>query len=331
MYGKEKEKKKYQRLAIAIGSLLLLVKFFTWGLTGSNAILSDALESIVNVVASSFTLYSVVLAARPQDENHPYGHGKIEFLSVGLEGALILIAGLITVGKAVYNLFHPQEVTAIGLGMGLTLLSGAINFGLAQLLLKKGKQLGSIAMAGDGKHLMTDVYSSIGLIAGLAIIYFTGLLWLDNVVAIGFGGIIMYSGYTLLRDFISGIMDEADRKLVSSVIGILNKNRRRNWMDIHNLRIIKYGHGLHVDCHATIPWYFTLEEAHKEVTLIGHLIDKNLPNEVEFFIHADPCEPPRTCAICLKDDCQVRKQPLKKKVEWTLNNVQLNEKHDLQT
>ena len=331
MYGKEREKQQYQRLAIVIGLLLLLVKFFTWVITGSNAILSDALESIVNVVASSFTLYSVVLAARPQDENHPYGHGKIEFLSVGLEGALILIAGLITIGKAIYNFFHPQEISAIDLGIGLTALSGAINFGLAQLLLKKGKQLGSIAMAGDGKHLMTDVYSSIGLIAGLAIIYFTGMLWLDNLVAVGFGCFIVYSGYTLLRDFISGIMDEADRKLISRVISILNKNRRRNWMDIHNLRIIKYGHGLHIDCHATIPWYFSLEEAHKEVELIGHLIDKNLPNEVEFFIHADPCEPPRTCAICLKDDCQVRKQPLKKKVEWTLHNVQLNEKHDLRT
>lgn len=331
MYGKEQEKKKYQRLAIGLGILLLLLKFFTWWITGSNAILSDALESIVNVVASSFTLYSVVLAARPQDENHPYGHGKIEFLSVGLEGSLILIAGLITIGKAVHNLFNPQEVSAIDLGLALTALSGMLNFGLAQLLLKKGKELGSIAMAGDGRHLMTDVYSSIGLILGLAVIYYTGLLWLDNLIAIAFGCFIMYSGYSLLRDFISGIMDEADRKLITRVIDILNKNRRRNWMDIHNLRIIKYGHGLHIDCHATIPWYFSLEEAHKEVELIGHLIDKNLPNEVEFFIHADPCAPPRTCAICLKDDCQVRKQPLKKRVEWTLHNVQLNEKHDIDT
>lgn len=331
MYGKEKEKKKYQRLAIGIGILLLLLKFFTWGLTGSNAILSDALESIVNVVASSFALYSVVLAARPQDENHPYGHGKIEFLSVGLEGSLILIAGLLTIGKAVYNLFNPQEISAIDLGLALTALSGLLNFGLAQLLLKKGKELGSIAMAGDGRHLMTDVYSSIGLVLGLAVIYFTGLVWLDNLIAIAFGGFIIFSGYSLLRDSVSGIMDEADRKLIARVIDILNKNRRRNWMDIHNLRIIKYGHGLHIDCHATIPWYFSLEEAHKEVELIGHLIDKNLPNEAEFFIHADPCEPPRTCAICLKDDCQVRKQPLKKKVEWTLHNVQLNEKHDLDT
>lgn len=331
MSVKEKEKQNYQRLAIAIGAFILLVKFFTYWLTGSNAILSDALESIINVLASSFALYSVILAARPQDENHPYGHGKIEFLSVGLEGTLIILAGLATIGKAIYNFFHPQDVDAIDYGILLTAFSGLLNFGLAQLLLRKGKELGSLSMVGDGRHLMTDVFSSIGLIAGLTVLYFTGQLWLDNLIAIAFGCFIIYSGFRLLRDFISGIMDEADVQLISKVISILNTNRRRNWMDIHNLRIIKYGHGLHVDCHATIPWYFTLEKAHKEVTLIDQLVNQNLPNEVEFFIHADPCEPPRSCAICMKDDCHVRQQAFKKKIEWKLLNVLPNKKHDIHT
>ncbi len=126
-------------------------------------------------------------------------------------------------------------------------------------------------------------------------------------------------------------MDEADLKLIMSVVKILNQHRRKNWVDVHNLRIIKYGHGLHIDCHATIPWYFTLRESHTEVKLIDELISKNLPNEVEFFIHADPCEPPRSCAICIKDDCSVRQQAFKEKVEWKLENVLINEKHDLST
>lgn len=325
------EKKKYQQLAIGIGCLLLLLKFYTWWLTGSNAILSDALESIVNVLASSFALYSIVLSSRPQDENHPYGHGKIEFLSVGLEGALILIAGLATIGKAIYNLFYPQLIEAIDTGILLTVVSGAVNFMLAQLLLRKGRQLDSITMTGDGRHLMTDVYSSIGLVVGLIFIYFTGNIWIDNLIAIGFGCFIAYSGYKLIRDSISGIMDEADLKLISKVIGILNRHRRRNWMDIHNLRIIKYGHGLHIDAHATIPWYFNLKESHREIKLIAALINENIPNEVEFFIHADPCEPPRTCTICLKADCAVRRQAFQKKIEWKLDNVLPNKKHDLDT
>lgn len=326
-----REKKKYQWLAIATGMFLLLVKLYTWWLTGSNAILSDALESIVNVVASSFALYSVVLASLPQDENHPYGHGKIEFLSVGLEGSLIMIAGLATIGKAIYNFFYPQEISDIDLGFALTAFSGAVNFGMAQLLIRKGKAFNSITMVGDGRHLLTDFYSSLGLLAGLAIIYFTGLIWLDNLIAIGFSSFVIYSGYRLLRDSISGIMDEADLKLVNQVIEILNQNRRKNWMDIHNLRIIKYGHGLHIDCHATIPWYFTLRESHTEVKLIDELISKSLPNEVEFFIHADPCEPPHSCAICIKDSCSVREQAFQKKVEWKLENVLINEKHDRNT
>lgn len=325
------EKKKYQQLAIGVGCMLLLLKFYTWWLTGSNAILSDALESIVNVLASSFALYSIVLSSRPQDENHPYGHGKIEFLSVGLEGALILIAGLATIGKAIYNLFYPQLIEAIDIGIILTVVSGMINFMLAQLLLRKGRQLGSITMTGDGRHLMTDVFSSIGLVIGLVFIYFTGNIWIDNLIAIAFGCFIAYSGYKLIRDSVSGIMDEADMKLVSKVIGILNRNRRRNWMDIHNLRIIKYGHGLHIDAHATIPWYFNLKESHREIKLIAELINENIPNEVEFFIHADPCEPPRNCAICLKDDCPVRQQEFQKKIEWKLGNVLPNKKHDLET
>ncbi len=325
------EKKKYQRLAIAIGALLLMVKFFTWWITVSNSILSDAMESIVNVLASSFALYSVILAAEPQDENHPYGHGKIEFLSVGLEGTLIIIAGTATIIKAVYNFFYPHEVSSIATGIALTVFSGLINLGMARMLISKGKQLNSITMEGDGRHLLTDVYSSIGLIAGLAVIYFTGQLWLDNLIAICFGLFIIYQGYKLLRDSISGIMDEADLQLIKEVISVLDGNRRKNWMDIHNFRIIKYGHGLHVDCHATIPWYFTLTEAHNEVKLIDQLINKSLPNEMEFFIHADPCEPPRSCAICIKDDCHVRKQAFRKRVNWNLNNVLINEKHDATT
>lgn len=326
-----KEKKKYQWLAIVTGILLLGVKLYTWLITGSNAILSDALESIVNVVASSFALYSVVLAAHPQDENHPYGHGKIEFLSVGLEGSLIMIAGLATITKAIYNFFYPQEITAIDLGAGLTAFSGLVNYGMSQLLIRKGRELNSLTMVGDGRHLLTDVYSSIGLLIGLAVLYFTKLVWLDNLIAIGFSGFIIYSGYRLLRDSISGIMDEADLQLINQVIKILNQNRRKNWMDIHNLRIIKYGHELHIDCHATIPWFFTLRESHTEVKLIDELISNTMANEVEFFIHADPCEPPHSCAICLKDNCSVREQAFGKKVEWKLENVLLNQKHDINT
>lgn len=322
---------KYQRTALIIGTLLMLIKFWAWWITGSNAILSDALESIVNVAASGFALYSISYAARPHDMDHPYGHGKIEFLSAGLEGALIAIAGMAAMGKGIYNLVHPQPVESLGLGIVFTLFTGGVNYGLARMLLKKGQQLNSISMQADGRHLMTDVVTSGGLILGLAMIYFTGLVWIDNLIAIFFGGIIIFSGYRLLRDFVGGILDEADLTLVDKVIQLLNRNRSKHWMDVHNLRIQRFGAGIHLDCHFTLPYYFTLEEAHREIDEVTDLVRKALPHEVEFSIHADPCVPPHSCGICPKDDCPVRLQAFKRRIEWDVKNASLNEKHSLQT
>jgi cation diffusion facilitator family transporter len=325
------KKIKYQRIALIVGALLMLVKFAGWWITGSNAILSDALESIVNVAASGFALYSIGYAARPQDQDHPYGHGKIEFLSAGLEGALIAIAGLAAMGKGLYNLFHPQPVAALGLGIGLTVITGGINFALAQMLLRKGRSLNSISMQADGRHLMTDVLTSGGLVLGLLLIYLTGQVWIDNVVAIFFGGIIIFSGYRLLRDFVGGILDEADLSLVERVIDLLNRHRSENWMDVHHLRIQRFGAGIHLDFHFTLPYYFTLEEAHREIDEVTDLVRRNLPHEAEFSIHGDPCIPPHSCGVCLKGDCPVRQQPLQRRIEWNMHNVSQNEKHSLQT
>ncbi|WP_224995323.1 cation diffusion facilitator family transporter [Cesiribacter sp. SM1] len=324
-------KKKYQRIALTVGIVLMLIKFTAWWITGSNAILSDALESIVNVVASGFALYSIGYAARPQDLDHPYGHGKIEFLSAGLEGALIGIAGVAAMGKGIYNLLHPQPVEALGLGIVFTLLTGGVNFLLARMLLQRGRELNSISMQADGRHLMTDVVTSGGLILGLGLIFLTGLVWIDNIIAIIFGGIIIFSGYRLLRDFVGGILDEADLTLVERVIKLLNQHRSKNWMDVHNLRIQRFGANIHLDFHFTLPYYFTLEEGHREIDVVTGLVSQSLPHEVEFSIHADPCVPPISCGICMKDDCPVRKQPFRRRIEWDVSNAFLNEKHSLQT
>lgn len=309
----------------------MLLKFLAWWLTGSNAILSDALESIVNVAASGFALYSISYAARPHDLDHPYGHGKIEFLSAGLEGALIALAGFIAIGKGAYNLLNPQPVSALGIGIGFTILTGGVNYLLARMLLQKGQQLSSISMLADGRHLMTDVITSGGLILGLALIYFTGLVWIDNVFAIVFGGIIIFSGYRLLRDFVGGILDEADLTLVERVIKLLDQNRSNNWMDVHHLRIQRFGAGLHLDFHFTLPYYFTLEESHREIDEVTALVRQSLPHEVEFSIHADPCVPLLSCGICMKEDCPVRQQAFKRRIEWDVRNASQNEKHSLQT
>jgi divalent metal cation (Fe/Co/Zn/Cd) transporter len=163
---------------------------------------------------------------------------------------------------------------------------------------------------------------------GLAFIKFTHLAWLDSVTAIIFAFIIMYTGYHILRHSLAGIMDEADQELLQKMLAVLNANRRTNWIDLHNLRVIKYGNQFHIDCHLTVPWYLNVVEAHKEVEELGRLIKNEFGTVFELFVHTDPCLD-FSCSICNKTDCTVRKRPFEKKVEWTLENVLKDKKHSL--
>lgn len=325
-----KQKIKAQALAVAIGIGLMGIKFAAFFITNSNAILTDALESIVNVSAGSFALYSVILASKPRDKDHPYGHGKVEFLSAGLEGGMIALAGVIIIGKSIYNFIYPQEIGHMDIGAWITGFAGAINAVVGWYLIKQGKAHRSLALQADGRHLMSDAYTSAGLLIGLVVIYITGIVWLDNVVAILFGLLLIYHGYKLLRESTSGIMDEADYKLLSEVIEVIRAERQENWIDIHNLRIIKYGSALHIDAHMTLPYYFDLKEAHAEISQVDHIVSDSFGDDTEFFIHADYCEPPIQCSICSKSDCKVRGAEYEGKVKWTLDNVMLNQRHQAQ-
>jgi cation diffusion facilitator family transporter len=315
------------QLTFWVGILLMIVKFYTWWVTDSNGILSDALESIINVIAGAVALFSIRFAARPRDINHPYGHGKIEFLSAGFEGTLIGIAGLGVIGKSVYNLFYPESLHALDLGILLTAVTGGINYLMGHLLLQRGKKAFSVLLQASGRHLMTDGWSSLGLLVGLALIHLSGWQPLDNLVAVIFGAVIIISGIKLVRTSLAGILDEADEALIRHLVTILNQKRTPNWIDVHNLRIIKYGNALHIDCHLTLPWYFHLQEGHTEVKQLEALINDNLDQPVEIFIHIDPCSP-ASCSICCKTDCPERSRPFQSRITWTLENLVKDEKHE---
>lgn len=313
-------------LIVIIGVLLLLVKFLAFFLTNSNAILTDALESIINVVAGGFSLYSLIVSARPRDDNHPYGHGKIEFIASSVEGSLIMVAGGIIILKSIYNFFQPVELERLDYGIIIIALSGVINYVAGYYTEKKGIANKSIVLEAGGKHLKTDAYSTAGILIGLLLILITGKLWLDNVVAIMFGGIICFTGAKILRSSIAGIMDEADYELLKRIVQVLNNNRRENWIDIHNLRVIKYGSTLHIDCHLTVPWYLTVQEAHNEVDEVGRLIREKIDPSIELFIHTDPCVK-LSCTVCNKQGCDVRRAPFHKRVEWEFEKVIADKKH----
>jgi len=319
---------RVQKWVAGISVILLAIKFIAYFSTLSVSILTDALESIVNVVAGVIGLYSLYVAAKPRDSDHPYGHGKAEFLSAAVEGTLIGIAGLVILYKAILSLIHPVELKKIDMGIWLVAATALVNYLVGIYCERIGKKNDSMALQASGKHLQSDTLSTLGIIAGLVLLYFTGWNWVDGVVAILFGGFIIFMGYRILRSSIAGIMDEADRKLLSRLVELLNANRRTNWIDIHNLRVIKYGSILHIDCHLTVPWYLNVHEAHREIDALTELVRKEFGQSVEFFVHSDGCLP-FSCPICDKMECTVRKHNFEKKIRWTLDNILKNEKHNL--
>src|SRR5690606_6518756 len=185
---------------------------------------------------------------------------------------------------------NPVPLERLDTGMWLVGATAIVNFALGYLCVKRGKKNNSLALEASGKHLQTDTYSTLGIIAGLLLIYFTGYTWFDSILAIGFGIFIMITGYRIIRTSIAGIMDEADEKLLDSLISVLDSNRKENWIDLHNLRVIKYGAILHVDCHLTVPWYINVYEAHEEVDALGDLVRKEFGDSVELFVHSDGCQ-----------------------------------------
>ena len=315
-----------QKKLTAITVLLFAIKIAAWYVTHSVAILTDALEYTINVIAGFISLYSLFLSAKPKDENHPYGHGKVEFLSAAIEGILMIVSSFLIIYEAINNLQHPHSLKRLDYGIMLVGLTAMVNYALGYYAIKTGKKNNSLALLATGKHLQSDTYATGGIILALVVMYFTGYSWIDSIVAMIFSVIIILTGYRILRSSVAGIMDEADRELLDDVIDYLNSKRRENWMDIHNLRIIKYGSVLHLDCHLTVPWYFNVKQGHSEVKALDNMVKDNFGESVEMFVHMDDCLYSQ-CPICVKHDCPVRQHPFVKKVEWTAANILSNQKH----
>lgn len=319
-------KKKAIVFSLLISIVLMLAKFAAYFMTGSNSILTDAAESIVNVIAGSFAFYSIYLSTQPRDENHPYGHGKVEFFSVFVEGILILIAGVIIIFKSSYNLIYPHQIGELLYGTLIIGVTGLINMVVGMFLIRIGKREHSVTLQADGKHLLTDTYTSAGIVIGLILIHFTGFIWLDSLLSILVGFYIVYTGYTLTRGSVGGLMDESDFTLVEEVVDVLQKNRHNPWIDVHNLRTQQYGPEFHIDCHVTLPYYFDLNKVHREISQIDELINSSGVRKAELFIHADPCLP-ECCHYCHMSECAVRAETFRGEIVWTPEIVIKNKKH----
>ncbi len=301
--------------ACVIGIFLMGLKFFAYWLTGSSAIFSDALESIINVVASGFGFVSVVVASRPADESHPYGHGNIEFFAAGFEGALILLAAGGIVFKGVQQILDPSDLPYLGSGAIFMALAGAGNLALGLSLIRIGKRIKSLVLEADGRHLLTDVVTSATVLLGLGLIYLTGWLRLDGVIACIAGANIVYWGFRLVWKASAGLMQRSNPELLDEICDLLLQQKKSIWIDVHRLRAWRTGRMVHVDFHLILPRDVTLEEAHREVKALERIFSDHFECYAEILIHLDPCTDPG-CVVCEIDPCGLRKSRQTNRSKW---------------
>lgn len=321
---------RVQQWVVIISVALFVLKLLAYFLTHSVAVLTDALESTVNVVTGFIGLYSLRIAAKPRDREHPYGHGKVELISASFEGVLILVAGLVIVYESANNLLHPHTVQQLDAGILIIGFTAAVNYALGAWCIRTAQKHHSMALNASGHHLQSDTWTTVGIIIGLLLLRFTGIAWIDSGVALVFALFIIVEGYKIVRQTVSGIVDEADVELLNSLIRTLNVQKRPTWIDLHNLRIIKYGPVLHFDCHLTVPWYFNVHQAHAEVSALERVIAQNFPQTIEMFVHTDGCVAPHSCRLCPVEDCAVRGAAFEERLEWTLANITSDQKHGME-
>ncbi|OJV99381.1 MAG: cation-efflux pump [Chloroflexi bacterium 54-19] len=295
MPGKSNIKTRVIFLSIGAAVATIALKFTAYLFTGSVGLLSDAMESLVNLVGASAALLALTIAARPADKSHQYGHQKVEYFSSGLEGGLILVAAGAIIWTALDRLFHPAALESVDIGLAVSLVATLINFVVARILLRVGRNEESIALEADGKHLMTDVVTSVGVVLGVVLVAITGWLWLDPVIALAVAANIIFEGGKLVKRSLSGLSDPAlppdeesqVRDAIQSVI-----DASASPMEYHGLRARKSGSFRFIDLHLLTPSDWTVGQAHEYAETIEAKI-KEIFREVEITIHIEPLDDPR--------------------------------------
>ncbi len=282
---------KFAWLSIAAAIATIIMKTVAYLVTGSVGLLSDALESLVNLVGAIMALAMLTIAARPADDDHAYGHGKAEYFSSGVEGGLILVAALGIGITAVDRLLHPRPLEQIGLGLAVSVGASLVNLGAALILLRTAKQHQSITLRANAHHLLTDVWTSAGVVAGVGAVALTGWQWLDPVVALVVAGNIIWTGGRIVRDSVSGLMDTAlpadELKIVCDILDRL----KQDGIDYHDLRTRCAGARRFVSVHVLVPGAWTVQRGHTFVERIESDIGRALP-DTEVITHLESIEDP---------------------------------------
>jgi cation diffusion facilitator family transporter len=276
------------RLSVAVGMLLLVVKTTAFLLTGSSIVLSDALESVVHVGATLFMFWCLRYSLRPPDLDHPYGHGKVEYFSVGFEGGMVALAALAVFWQVGHDLWSgDHQVHGPSLGFALTGVAAAINLALGLYLLRVGRATGSAILVGDALHVLSDVWTSAGALLGLGLVWLTGDPRFDTWLAAALGAYILWAGLTLVRTAVGGLMDQVDPKVLARVVEAINEIREPEWLDCHNLRLRSSGDLVYVDFHLVVPADWSVARAHSAIERLETHILARLGRAGAVLVHLD--------------------------------------------
>lgn len=309
-------KSKAAMISLLVGMLLAGIKMWAWYATNSSAIMSDALESLINVATAIMAIFAVYVSSRPADETHPYGHGKVEFFSSGVEGALILFAGLAILSYAIDALIYGVTISRMDFGLLLVGIAGGTNFLLGLFLIRSGKKHHSEALVANGHHVLSDAWTSLGIIIGIVLVIITDIVWLDPLIAAIVGVWILFSGYKIIRKSVARLMDEADPQLLARITKVLASDRRDSWIIPHRLRAWRSGATVRIDFHLIMPTYWTLEQTHEQEHALHDAIKAGLEEPCEIIVHTEPCFS-ACCKICSMSDCPIRAYPTQERLNWT--------------
>ena len=312
----QQDRMRAGRLALVVGVLIFAAKLAAFLTTHSTAVLADAMESTINIVAAALLVYALSLASRPPDPGHPYGHGKIEFLSAGIEGAAIAFAALVIVAEGIRDLIAGPEIRSLDVGLALLVASTVANAALGFHLVRVGRRADSAALEADGRHVLADVWTSLGVVVGLGVVAATGWVWADPVVAILVGLHVAFEGYSLVKDALAGLLDEADPDHIDETAEVLETARRDAWIDLHGLRSWRSGARRHFDLHLTVPRYFDVEQIHRIHDEVGLALLGEDPHGGDVVVHFDPCDA-SDCPQCALPSCPVRSADFERRPPFT--------------
>lgn len=320
----EKQRSIAAKVSLVAGFTIMVGKFYAFSLTGSLAVFSDALESIINVITAAFALFVVYYSAKPVDKDHPYGHGKIEYFSEAFEGGLITFAAGFIIIDAIAAFFTEHQVRQLNVGLYIVFVAGVLNLLLGMYLIYKGKKTKSVALKASGHHVISDFWTSFGVFVGLFLVEITGLVVLDIISALAVGLFLGYTGIRLVLESVDGLLDKEDLGLLKKLAVVFTKHAKDGIIQVHHAKVIRSGWYNHIDAHLVVPEYWTIDEVHDNVVDFEKAVLKECGFKGEINYHLDPCRK-AYCKVCEVKNCPIRQHEFEHRMPVDLEQLRAKE------